>query len=87
MSVSIPTPIPISRPRPEMRILPTPRPRPTGTLESLPNNLHEVEKMEMVKPRPVPGNIWCQWYDWLIRHIPESMKSVQGIPNKVMRLF
>ena len=33
-------------------------------------------------------NTWYQWYGWLIRHIPESIKrSERSTKQKVMRLF
>ena len=44
--------------------------------------------MEIAKTRPIPENTWYQWYDWLISHIPKSMKkSENGTMQKVMRVF
>ena len=46
------------------------------------------EKIEMAKTRPILKTIWFQWYDWLINHIPESMKkSKSNTKQVIMRLF
>ena len=44
--------------------------------------MDEFEKMEMAITRPIPENTWHQWYDWLINHIPESMRKSERTPNK-----
>ena len=44
--------------------------------------MNELEKMEMEKTRPTPENNWYQWYCWLIKKVPESMKSLKAILNK-----
>ena len=31
--------------------------------------------MEMAETRPVPGNTWCQWYDWLLKYSRAYEKS------------
>ena len=36
----------------------------------------EFEKGETTKSRPLSKNIWYEWYDWLMSHIPKSEKKV-----------
>ena len=48
----------------------------------------EFEKSEMEKTRPLGESTWYKWYDWLIDHIPESVKkSASNIKEKIMNLF
>ena len=72
-SATIPTPIPIPRPRlsprPAMRIPPVSRPISRRKPELLSIDMDEFGNMEMAKTRPIPENIWYQWYDWLINNI------------------
>lgn len=77
-STSIPTATPISRlrPRPAIRFSLIPIPRPRCTPEPLQIDMDELEKMGMAKSRSIQENTWHQWYDWLVKNIPESMKAM-----------
>ena len=45
-------------------------------------------KKEAAKFRPIAENTWCQWYDWVANHLPESMQmSENNTKQEVMRLF
>ena len=82
---SIPIPISVSRPRTRPRTIHRTRPRlairfPPSQRSRLrrtpePLRIDEPEKLEMAETRPVTENTWYQLYDWLINHIPESMKK------------
>lgn len=44
--------------------------------------------METAKNRPLSKNAWYEWCDWLISHIPKSVKkSLSNIKEKIMNLF
>lgn len=45
-------------------------------------------KKETAKFRPIAENTWCQWYDWVANHLPESMQmSESNTKQEVMRLL
>ena len=72
-----------STPKPKKLILNSkvkPKSMPKSTVyKTLPINADELEKMEMVKSRPLAENTCCEWYGWFIIHIPESVeKSVSN---------
>lgn len=68
---------PNPRRRPTIRFSPTLRPRLKHLPEPLPNDVDELEKMEMTKNGPIPEIIYYQWHDWLIKHTPESIKKLE----------
>ena len=42
----------------------------------------------MTERRPLAKNMWYEWYDWLINHIPESVKkSARNVKLEIMKLF
>ena len=48
----------------------------------------DSEKKEMTERRPLAKNMWYEWYDWLISHIPESVKnSARNVKLEIMKLF
>ena len=48
----------------------------------------EFGKSDMAKNRILAENTWYKLYDWLINHIPESVKNSGNIvKEKIMRIF
>lgn len=37
--------------------------------------MSEFEKIEMVNNKPLAENAWYDWCDWLVNHIPGSVKK------------
>ena len=60
-------PRPVWKPTPEKLIL-APR-----TEKATP--MSEFEKIEMVNNKPLAENAWYDWCDWLVNHIPGSVKK------------
>ena len=52
------------------------------------NDMDKFEKKELTKKRTFTKNIWYDWYNWLIKYIPEPLKkSVGGVKDQIMSLF
>ena len=49
------------------------------------NDIDKFEKKELTKKRTFIKNTWYDWYDLLIKYIPEPIKkSVGGIKDQIM---
>ena len=89
-SASMLTPIPMSRlslgPAIKFSTTPIARLRRISQLLLIDMDLHE--KMEMTKTRLSTENVCCQWYYWLIIHIPQSRKKSESYTKqKILRFF
>ena len=52
------------------------------------NDMDKFEKKELTKKRTFTKNIWYDWYNWLIKYIPEPLKkSVGRVKDQIMSLF
>ena len=46
--------------------------------------MDKFEQKEMMKKRPLSKNLWNDWYDWLLNEIPDPIKMVGGVKDKIM---
>ena len=73
------------------RLIPD-RPTPRRPRQPSPQEMDIFEQQEMSKSRPQVKNKLNDWYDWLINHVPKTVKdeanaAFETFKGKIIRLY